>query len=229
MILFRRARATALLMGMCMTIGTLGTPSAGATNVLIDPGFEAQAVSPTNNGVGGWSSLPGAAFSTDVARSGTRSMKIVTANNHSGSFQTFPAFFGDQYRLTGWALTPTTLQGNPAFGVLQVTYFSGLDGTGTNLGTGETPGTAKSSNPINASTASNTWTFLDLGVASAPPGTRSVQASILFTDLNGPVNGEGVYFDDLDLQLVGIPEPSTLTAMGIGFIAIVGRRRKCVG
>src|SRR5262245_44850349 len=105
--------------------------SAQAQNLLTDAGFESGgAASP-------WSTFNGAAFSTTFARTGSFSMEN---NGHGsfgvpGAFQTFATVAGAEYELTGYALTPTAPGTGTTFGALQITFFSGANGTGANLGT----------------------------------------------------------------------------------------------
>jgi hypothetical protein len=217
-------RASAPLVAAVSTFCLASTFSYAAPNLLIDPSFEGQVTSPTNNGVGGWTLFNGAAFSTDHALTGTHSMKDVTVNNVPGSFETFPASAGQQFELTGFGFTPTVLAGNPGFGIVQIAYF---DAGGNNLGTVETgAGNAKGSAQINGGSAINTWIPLDTGIATAPAGTASIQAFTLVVDFNGPAAGEGVYFDDLNLTAV--PEPASLGMIGVAGFGLLARshRRK---
>ena len=106
---------------------------------------------------------------------------------------------GSRWRLTGYGLTPETLEGTNAFGVLQVSFF---DADGKDLGTVETVGgttKAKTSSQLNRSSAVGTWIPLDTGVATAPDGTATIQVFTLFVDFSGSDRTQGVYFDDLSL------------------------------
>jgi hypothetical protein len=102
--------------------------------------------------------------------------------------------------LTGYGLTPSPLLGDPAFGLVQVSFF---DIFGNNLGTVETAGTgtpAKVSNLVDGSATPGEWIFLDTGIATAPAGTAYIQAFTLYVDFSG--NIQGVYFDDLTLRVL---------------------------
>jgi len=199
----------------------LGNHTIQAQNLLVDPGFESNGTA-----VGDWVTFNGAAFSTAQARTGTFSMLNSGGGNFSvpGSFETFATAPGLQYDLTGWGLTPTTPGAGTSFGALQITFFSGANGTGSNLGTVATsPGNAQQSNFINAGSPLNTWIALDTGIAQAPAGAQSLQAFTIVVDQNATTT----YFDDLSLVQV-VPEPSTLAlagmALGIPLLSIIRRR-----
>jgi hypothetical protein len=182
----------ALLMNATLTFSIL---SSHAQNLLVDPGFELQ----TPASAGGWTTFSGF-FSTDFAHTGQWSMLDVGFNSIPVTFQQFPAAPGSQWRMTGYGLTPSPLLGDPAFGIIQVTFF---DIFGNNLGTVETAGSgtpAKISNPVDGSDTPGEWIFLDTGVATAPAGTAFIQAFTVYVDFSGFI--QGVYFDDLSLQVL---------------------------
>ena len=174
--------------------------------LLRDPGFELQL--PADEG--GWSMFEISLFSKNYAHSGNQSMfnggfsrtvpfQATFSGNASGAYQEFPAKPGSRWKLTGYGLTPTTLEGTNAFGVLQVSFF---DRDGDDLGTVETAGEtvkAKVSTPVDRKSVVGEWIFLDTGVATAPEGTATIQAFTLFVDFSGSDRTQGVYFDDLEL------------------------------
>lgn len=180
---------------------------ANNENPLRDASFELQQ-SPDQ---GGWTLFDNSSFSADEARSGDQSMfnwgfsRTVAyppyfIGTASGSFQEFPAGPGSRWQLTGFGVTPTVLDGKPAFGILQVSFF---DAQGNDIGTVETADSstprAKTSNEVNSLTPAGEWTFLDTGIATAPAGTATVQAFTLYVDFSGSNTSQGVYFDDLSL------------------------------
>ena len=117
----------------------------------------------------------------------------------SGSFQEFPANPGSRWQLTGYGLTAARLQGTPAFGILQLSFF---DADRDDLGTVETVDSntrAKTSNEVNNKSAAGEWIFLDTGIATAPEHTATVQAFTIYVDFSGSNTTQGVYFDDLSL------------------------------
>ncbi len=174
--------------------------------LLKDASFELQ----TAANEGGWRLFEISLFSRNYARSGGQSMfnggfsrtvpfQATFIGNASGAYQEFPAAAGSRWRLTGYGLTPATLAGTNAFGVLQVSFF---DAKGNDLGTVETAGgttKAKTSAQVNRDSPVNEWISLDTGVATAPEGTAAIHAFTLFVDFSGSDRTQGVYFDDLSL------------------------------
>lgn len=183
---------------------------AKGDNLLRDANFEL--LLPPNKG--GWILFDKSMFSQDESRSGDQSMfnwgfsrsvpyPPYFVGTVSGSYQEFPADPGSRWRLTGYGVAPSTLQGTPAFGLVQVSFF---DADGNDLGTVETAGSttpAKTSNKVTSQTATGEWIFLDTGIATAPAGTATVQAFTLYVDFSGSDTSQGVYFDDLSLCTLG--------------------------
>jgi hypothetical protein len=200
--------------------------AANASASLIDPGFESGVVVP--GGVGGWDVSGGSAFSVAQARSGSRSMFAATAPGAVPvAFQFLPATAGSEWQLTGYGLhlgLPAQTSG-AVFGLIQITFFSGPNGSGTNLGTLATsPGNAQLSVQINSQTPSSTWTFLDTGVATAPAGTQSVGVYAVFVNFTSVSSlTHGVYFDDL--ALTAVPEPFAPALLLFGAATLLARGR----
>ena len=189
------------------------TSHAEDQSPLEDPGFELE----TGARQGGWRMFGPSRFSSEYARQGNASMLNGATSKSvpyppyfigtvSGSYQEFDAAPRSQWRLTGYGLTPRSLVGTPAFGIVQISFF---DANGKDLGTFETSSEktpkAKLSNEVNNQSPVGQWIPLDTGVATAPEGTASVQAFTLYVDYSGSNIFQGVYFDDLRLECVAGP------------------------
>jgi hypothetical protein len=216
----RRIAGTAL--GALVAVLLLGAAPARALP-LLDPGFESGAV--VAGGVGGWDVFGGAAFSNAQARTGSLSMLPAAGTGFvPGSVQFLPAAPGSQWSLGGYGLHVGLPVQAPAFGVLQLTFWSGPAGAGTDLGTLETsPGVARTSAQITAGSPSGTWILLDTGPVTAPPGTQSIGAYTIFVNFSGNAAPAGVYFDDL--TLTAVPEASTGALLAAGLLATSARSR----
>lgn len=183
-------------LSLCFANVTHASDCSLAGNALTDPSFENQ----TPVASGGWNTF-GGAFSPEYARTGMWSLAAAAYFGVTGSVQQLPAAPGSRWRMTGYGFTPLQLQGEPAFGVIQVTFF---DAFGNDLGTVETAGNqfpAKTSNPVDWNTPVGVWTYLDTGAVTAPAGAAFIQAFTLYVDFSG--NSQRVFFDDLSLKVLG--------------------------
>lgn len=201
---------TTLLLGGLLTF-TPHITIAEDADLLQDASFEKR-LTPDE---GGWILFDESTISRQHARTGTQSMlnaglsRTVPYPPHfigtvSGSYQEFPAEPGSRWQLTGYGMAPIALEGTPAFGIVQVSFF---DTDGTDLGTVETVDSetslAKTSNEINSQSPVGEWIRLDTGIATAPAGTATVQAFTLYVDYSGSDTSQGVFFDDLRLCALG--------------------------
>src|ERR1043166_4797191 len=149
-------RVRTILYSVCIGMLIMSMASTTTANVLTDPGAEnaTSAPNPNPTSLPGWSFFNGAAFSSAFAHSGTNSLGDVGGGGFQvpGDYQQFAATAGQQFTMTGFALTPTAIAGGANFGQLQITFFSGTNGTGTDIGTVETGGVgAKASAQVNIS------------------------------------------------------------------------------
>lgn len=217
-------KRTKLIVGLaCVAAFTLSMATTSRANLLADPGAEQGLTAPNPNPTSqvGWSFFNGAGFSTAFALSGTQSLALVTQNGVPGAFQQFAASGGQAWTMSGFGMTPTLLNGAPGFGLLQITFFDGPNGTGNNIGTVETsPGNAFGSAQVNGASAPGVWNPLSV-TAHAPATAQSMQAFCLVVDF-GSAGPEGVYFDDLTL----VPEPSSIALVLTGLFGLVAIARK---
>lgn len=94
------------------------------------------------------------------------------------------------------------------FDVVTVQTFSGADGTGTLLGT------ASASVP----TVGTLFDFVTVSVH----GTEQVRSAVLIGGQNPGFNS--VFFDNFRVATTPVPEPSSLTLLGVGALVLLGRR-----
>jgi hypothetical protein len=194
--------------------------SPAAHAALINPGFEVDNASGGDvNGATGWSGFNANFTTISQAHSGTQSLKVFGPFfqfGGAGVSQNQPAIPGTSYTASGFALTPTgdSINGTN-FAVLQLQFY---DATNTQVGT-----TIESPH-VTASSPLDQW--IPLSATGVAPLT-AVTARIVWVhvQLNNPVTGGAVFFDDADLG-VTVPEPASLALAGVAGLALLGRRRR---
>ena len=178
--------------GLVLTLA-VATPSSA--NLLVNPGFETDAVSGAAPvaGATGWDTSGETASSPmDPVRSGIGSLKLTSNGNFEvpTALQEFPASPGEEYNMNGWMLTPTALPSNITFGLLKIVFrdAAGMDLEPASVSIGQfgppaDPG-VESLPFLDDLATPNEWIFTEAqGVA--PAGTESV----LFLAINVGVNG----------------------------------------
>ena len=214
-------------------VGALVAGNQAAANVLVNPGFETDAVlnAAPVPGATGWNSFGNvntASANLDPVRSGIGSLQTVGGGGFSvpGAFQTFPASPGEIWDFQGYMLTENALPADATFGLLKIVWSDGvMDLPPGQINVGQ-PGPP--ANPgieslpfLNSTSTPNTWQFTQAqGVA--PAGTTQVSFFALFVDQSAGT----VYFDDL--RAVRIPEPASMALLGLAMFsgaASVRRRR----
>jgi hypothetical protein len=224
----------ALLLGgisalVCLTFSF----TASGANLLVDPGLELGTPGTGNGTNGGWNAANGAVKNstfTNHTAGGHLSLRLPPGSNsvpliwqNIGSITSVGSVTaGMQFDLTAFGFITNTITTGRA-GV-QASFY---DSSFVNLGTVETgPGVAIFSNNIDSNSAVRTWIPLDTGVFTAPAGTAYMQVFGIGIFLQP--NGNSVWLDDFDLELVAVPEPSTvaLAVMGLFSLFMVARCRR---
>ena len=144
-----------------------------AANVLVNPGFETDAVlnAPPNPAVTGWTHFGNsttASANNDPVHSGIGSLQLAGAGNFSvpGGFQTFPASPGQTWDFQGYMLTENPLPPNATFGLLKIVWSNGVMDLAPAPGSILIGQAGPAANPgveslpfLNAASTPNTWQF----------------------------------------------------------------------
>lgn len=193
--------------------------SAGAANLLVNPGFEDPVTVDGPPFVGFWEAFNNGAGSSSansatLPRTGLQSLELSivnTDNTFAGAFQDVTGLTaGLDYIFSGWHASLSS--------PLDLTAEVRIEwrNSGSNTEISRTPNLT----PV----PSSSYSFFDL-TAAVPVGAdtaRLVYAIQTFT--GGPSNNGTVYVDDLSFAVV--PEPSSLVLLGVGGLALVAMRRR---
>lgn len=178
---------------------------ASAQNLLTNGDFEAgPAYEP---GAPNWDTFNFAFTDGDFFRSGAKAFKMYGpffVGGGSGGQQSVPASPGEAFTLTGYAFSPATdfIQGTN-FALMQLEFLNAAN---------EVIGS--SGQQVNNTLVPNTWTELTAS-GTAPAGTVAARALLVHVQLNTPVTGGAVWFDDVSL-VAGLPQTPTWATDGIG-------------
>lgn len=203
--------------------------SNAATNLLPDSNFDTF-VTGTSNGVGDWAGPynGGVIGATPDARSAPNAFYGTDGSYATPiTYQTLAATAGQEYDLTGYSdITSLTGSGGTYIASVQITFFSGANGSGTNLGTVQTsPGNALLA-PSPTPAEVGTYTFVDTGTATAPATTESMEVFPIIQA--GAGDTITAYIDDLSLSTVStsVPEPASLGLLAMAGLPLLRRRRR---
>lgn len=139
---------------------------------------------------------------------------------------------GETYNLTAYAQNwaPDPLLN---LGILQLSFYDGADGTGTQLGGNievfaSADGTQDYTLAPQDGADVSDWTMM-VASGMAPVGTLSAKVFLLNIQTGDPCcNGGSLFWDDVSLEVSAVPVPAAVWLFGSGLLGLVGvaRRRK---
>jgi len=211
-----------LLALTCAGIASLVMSQSSHANLLVDGNFDTYVAS----SAGDWVPFNGLAIgaTTNALSAPNAASGSDSTFGTPGAFENFAAAPGQTFDLTGESkiTSLTTGAGGSYIASVQFTFWSGPNGTGTNLGTVQTaPGSALLA-PSPTVGQVGTYTLVNTGPGTAPAGTASGQAFVLIQAGNG--DNITAFLDNLDLEPV--PEPASLSLIGLPLLGMAMRRRR---
>lgn len=170
-------------------------------------------------GASGWTTFE-SAFTSSLsapASEGTNVLKMFgpfVTGGATGAFQNgFAVNPGElvnaSVQVQNWSSDPLT-----NIGIFQVGFF---DAGGGNL--------VNHDIVVDDTLASDTWTELSHSLV-APTGAATVQVFLLHVQVNDPVTGGSIFWDDASLTISAVPEPATFGIAALGVVGLVVRRRR---
>lgn len=210
----RFGRFTVLVLSIVLLGGSI------APGALLNPGFESPDASGGDQYAStNWFGFNDAYTTVNVTpNSGLQALKIFGPFfQYGGAGVVQPGFAaspGETWEASAYALNSSAdpIQGSN-FAVVKMEF---LDAGNSVIGAFESP-------QVNASTPQNTWTLRSVQ-GMAPAGTVAAQIVLVHVQMNAPVTGGVVFFDDASFAVV--PEPTSVAAAVIGFAGLVLRRRR---
>jgi hypothetical protein len=174
-------------------------------------------------GASAWSGFSGSGFTSSQSASpfeGVNVFKIFgpfdSQPDEAGIFQDLAASAGQVWTASAqvqhWA--GDAMQGD-TFGAVQLQFF---DGGGTQLGS------TLQSSVVDAATTQDQWNLLSIS-GTAPTGTADARILLVHAQPTGGDFGGSAFFDSASL-VSAVPEPSSLTVLGLGAIGFLSRRRR---
>jgi hypothetical protein len=204
----------------CVVVGLL---AGAARAAILNPGFEVGDASGGDfYGGTSWGAFNDNWTTNDFARSGTQSLKVFGPFfqfGGAGAVQAQPAVPGTSYTASGFIMSPTGDRINGTnFAVVKLEF---LNASNAVIGAVESTQFTATSDPA------DTWAARS-ATGVAPAGTVNAQIVLVHVQLNNPVTGGAVFFDDTDLSLTVIPEPALGTAglLVLGGMALRRRRHR---
>jgi hypothetical protein len=207
--------STALFLCAALLLGVSSTRAA-----LLNPSFESpNASSGDQYGSTNWGAFNDAYTTANVTpNSGLQALKVFGPFFQFGGAGVvqggFAASAGQQWQASAFLRTNTgdAVQGNN-FAVVKIEF---LDAGNAVIGAFESP-------HFTAANPQNVWTP-EAVIGTAPVNTTSAQIVLVHVQLNSPVTGGSVFFDDAAFGLV--PEPASLAGITMGLGAFGLRRRR---